>query len=333
MAFFFESSRPGRVIAIYPSPAGATESLLPLETWDADRRGESGAAVHGAGRGSAAGESPGRRRAAFPVNQYFLLPIDQCFKLVGLVRTQLARALRRDGTVAGTGALFRRVDRAAGLAEASSCLIWTSAWRARRPSHSRRLRCWRSASRVTNANAGEPIYSVALRCQIQIEVTRRRYSEEDQERLLDLFGEPERWGQTLRNMLWTNAAATVPPSPAAPRWKCRCPARSISTSPPPSIFTASRRARFRCASCSAARFLRRRRWRSAGGAHLLEQGDALPAARRNLARHDGDLLSQQRLAVPAPGCLRALYINTRSATEFRLGKRRSNECSRRARRR
>jgi len=62
---------------------------------------------------------------------------------------------------------------------------------------------------VTNANAGEAIFSVALRCQIQIEVTRRRYSGPDQERLRDLFGEPERWGQTLRSMLWTNTTATV----------------------------------------------------------------------------------------------------------------------------
>jgi hypothetical protein len=62
---------------------------------------------------------------------------------------------------------------------------------------------------VTNANAGEAIFSVGLRCQIQIEATRRRYSEQDQERLLDLFGEPERWGQTLHSMLWTNAGATV----------------------------------------------------------------------------------------------------------------------------
>ncbi|HST22544.1 MAG TPA: DUF6084 family protein [Blastocatellia bacterium] len=64
---------------------------------------------------------------------------------------------------------------------------------------------------ITNANAEEPIHSVALRCQIQIEVTRRRYSSQDQERLLDLFGEPERWGQTLRNMLWTHANVVVPP--------------------------------------------------------------------------------------------------------------------------
>lgn len=64
---------------------------------------------------------------------------------------------------------------------------------------------------ITNANAEEAIHSVALRCQIQIEVTRRRYSAQDQERLLDLFGQPDRWGQTLRNMLWTHANTVVPP--------------------------------------------------------------------------------------------------------------------------
>lgn len=65
--------------------------------------------------------------------------------------------------------------------------------------------------RVTNADAEEPVHSVALRCQIQIEATRRRYSEREQERLLDLYGEPERWGQTLRAMLWTHASTVVTP--------------------------------------------------------------------------------------------------------------------------
>jgi hypothetical protein len=49
-----------------------------------------------------------------------------------------------------------------------------------------------------------------LRCQIQIEVTRRRYTPSDQEQLRDLFGEPERWGQTLRNLHWINATGVVP---------------------------------------------------------------------------------------------------------------------------
>jgi hypothetical protein len=63
--------------------------------------------------------------------------------------------------------------------------------------------------RIANADAGEQIQSVALRCQIQIETTKRHYTAEEKERLRDLFGEPERWGHTLRAMLWTHATAIV----------------------------------------------------------------------------------------------------------------------------
>jgi hypothetical protein len=65
--------------------------------------------------------------------------------------------------------------------------------------------------RVTNKNAGEMVHSVVLRAQIQIEVTRRHYSPQEQAQLRDLFGEPERWSKTLKSMLWTHAAITVPP--------------------------------------------------------------------------------------------------------------------------
>lgn len=63
---------------------------------------------------------------------------------------------------------------------------------------------------VANSDPAETIHTVVLRCQIQIEVTRRKYTAMDQERLRDLFGEPERWGQTLRNLLWTNTSAVIP---------------------------------------------------------------------------------------------------------------------------
>lgn len=65
--------------------------------------------------------------------------------------------------------------------------------------------------RVSNSKTEEPIHTVALRCQIQIEATRRHYSADEQERLRDLFGEPERWGQTLRAMLWTHTSLIVTP--------------------------------------------------------------------------------------------------------------------------
>lgn len=63
--------------------------------------------------------------------------------------------------------------------------------------------------RVTNRLADEPIHTIALRCQIMIDPARRHYAPEDQERLLDLFAEPERWGQTVRPMLWTHASVVV----------------------------------------------------------------------------------------------------------------------------
>lgn len=64
--------------------------------------------------------------------------------------------------------------------------------------------------RITNLPSEEIIHTVALRAQIQIEATRRKYDANEQERLLDLFGEPDRWGQTLRSMLWTHASMVVP---------------------------------------------------------------------------------------------------------------------------
>src|SRR5690348_8172707 len=65
--------------------------------------------------------------------------------------------------------------------------------------------------RITNADPTETVHSVALRCQIQIEVTRRPYAAEEQEKLRDLFGEPDRWSQTLRNLLWTHVNVNIPP--------------------------------------------------------------------------------------------------------------------------
>jgi hypothetical protein len=64
--------------------------------------------------------------------------------------------------------------------------------------------------RITNGIAGECIHSISLRSQIQIAVTRRRYSPAAQERLVELFGEPQRWGETLHPLLWMHASAVVP---------------------------------------------------------------------------------------------------------------------------
>ena len=56
-----------------------------------------------------------------------------------------------------------------------------------------------------------PIPAVALRCQIRIEPAAAGTPPDEEERLLDLFGETHRWGQTLVSMLWTHASVVVPP--------------------------------------------------------------------------------------------------------------------------
>lgn len=58
--------------------------------------------------------------------------------------------------------------------------------------------------RIDNARPSEPVRSMLLRCQVQIAATRRRYSEGEQERLYELFGEPSAWTHSLRSLLWTH---------------------------------------------------------------------------------------------------------------------------------
>ena len=59
-------------------------------------------------------------------------------------------------------------------------------------------------------SSGERIHAVLLRCQIKIEPRRRNYARDEAERLYEIFGEPERWGETLQTVLWTHAALMVP---------------------------------------------------------------------------------------------------------------------------
>jgi hypothetical protein len=55
----------------------------------------------------------------------------------------------------------------------------------------------------------EPIQALLLNAQIQIQSPQRSYTNGEKEKLVELFGTPERWGQTLRNRLWTHTNATV----------------------------------------------------------------------------------------------------------------------------
>jgi hypothetical protein len=56
---------------------------------------------------------------------------------------------------------------------------------------------------------GAKLHSIALRCQFRIEPQRRRYSPVESEGLTDLFGGPERYGDTLHPMQFATVSLNV----------------------------------------------------------------------------------------------------------------------------
>ncbi len=86
MAFFFHSTPAGKTIAMYPSPAGATESLLALDSWnDIVLENPELSSMEPDVEALLVNRS---RSGPEPADgQYYIVPIDECFRLVGLIRT------------------------------------------------------------------------------------------------------------------------------------------------------------------------------------------------------------------------------------------------------
>jgi hypothetical protein len=80
LAFFLDSSVSGGIVAMYPSPAGATESELELGTWRELRR--LNPVLMGL---DSDGEALIVNRMADPP-QYAIAPIDECYRLVGMIK-------------------------------------------------------------------------------------------------------------------------------------------------------------------------------------------------------------------------------------------------------
>jgi Family of unknown function (DUF5947) len=82
MAFFFRSSRAARVLAFYPSPMGATESRLELSNWTELERMNP---ILGAMEDDVEALLVNRARGS---DRQWLVPIDDCYRLVALIRTR-----------------------------------------------------------------------------------------------------------------------------------------------------------------------------------------------------------------------------------------------------
>jgi hypothetical protein len=58
--------------------------------------------------------------------------------------------------------------------------------------------------------SGTPVHTIALRCQVQIATRSRRYTEDEQSRLYELFGSVSQWEHTLRSVTWSQSTLIVP---------------------------------------------------------------------------------------------------------------------------
>ncbi|HUO13609.1 MAG TPA: DUF5947 family protein [Verrucomicrobiae bacterium] len=85
LAFFFQNSLSQRVTALYPSPAGATESLLPLEAWNQIVQSNPVLASMEPDVEALLVNRVGSARQAGSA-EYYVVPIDACYRLVGLIR-------------------------------------------------------------------------------------------------------------------------------------------------------------------------------------------------------------------------------------------------------
>lgn len=104
MAFFYRSSTLGRIVALYPGPAGTTESTLDLDAWD-----------------DVAKRNPVLQEFAEDVEallvnrvqdarEYYRVPIDRCYELVGVIRSHWSGMSGGDGPREAIQEFFRNLN-------------------------------------------------------------------------------------------------------------------------------------------------------------------------------------------------------------------------------
>ena len=71
---------------------------------------------------------------------------------------------------------------------------------------------------------GRQVYAIVLTAQVMIEPARRRYDAETREKLVELFGSPERWATTTRSLVWHQADAVVPAFTGSTTFRIAVPA-------------------------------------------------------------------------------------------------------------
>ena len=237
LAFFLRTGEPERVFALYPSPAGATESEIDPDAWE--RLQELNPALD---RLEPDSEALIVNRMSEP-HQHAVVPIDECYRLVGMIKSSW------EGISGGPGPeeAIGRSSPSSGSRQrpAASCggsaamsegdrldveprprpvdLLAEGPDRATpqdRPDPEFEIVAARSLARTATPTlsltarisdaSGIEIYTAALSVLLTIEPGRRRHEPAERERLVELFGEPDRWQATTEALRWTQVDVLAP---------------------------------------------------------------------------------------------------------------------------
>ena len=283
VAFFFVNSSLDRVVAFYPGPAGATESLLPLQTWQAIVLA-----------------NPALTTLQPDVEALLVAPITRsAARSASWCRS--TRATSSWGNCGGFGAASTAAPRR------TPCSTRSFNGCGRRRDDSARLRRTRRPSRASRCGTDDHVsagvtersqavvHALALRCQIRIEPQRRAYDPDEEACLYELFGETPRWGDSCVHSCGPTSPLPSRGSRDRPRSTFPSNAPTTSKSRRQSISTHCAMERYRCCCCSADGV---HPWqhRVRSRARRLGPGGLVPLAGLGVARCDGSLLSEQRLA-------------------------------------
>ena len=204
LAFLFLNSTLGQTVAFYPGPAGATESELPLDAWTRIAEANPSLRMPRPDVEALLMRAPDGRDGA-PV--CFLVPIDAA-----------------TSWWAPSGSAWRGFDGGQEARAQPRCILRRGSrheapWR---PDARARVHGSRHGGGAVRGHAqspghaadrgatGETVHALALRVQVRIEPQRRRYDDEEEQALRDLFGGRARFAETLKPFLWLHASTVVP---------------------------------------------------------------------------------------------------------------------------
>ena len=214
LAFFMDSTTAGCVVALYPSPAGATESELHFASWN--RMVELNPIL-----ASLEPDIEGLivNRLSDPP-AYAIAPIDRCYELTGTIKMHWEGLSGGAAVQEAVDAVLRPHPRAGGalVSTHQADLAAEPVPAAPEPDFevlgARTVRHAASPMLMLDLQVSEPtgrqVYMIALTIQVMIEPARRTYDAPTRERLAGLFGPPERWSVTTRSLVWSQLDVVVP---------------------------------------------------------------------------------------------------------------------------